>query len=141
MSCVIRAYGRDFDVDAFVAHSSLKPLIVVRRGEARAPSSKDLALRQQQQSGMNLNVSTREFSDLDDQIEDAIQFLVENEAELRRLRGFHGLERMSLDFPIEERDVIFQSDAFPARLLLLLGALQIDLVVSRYPASAAPSNP
>jgi hypothetical protein len=133
MSCVIRAYGKDFDVDAFLKHSTLVPLVVARRGEGRAPNSRNPALRRHEQSGVNISVSTREFSDLEGQIEDAMRFLSANESELHRLRDSPGLEGISLDFPIEERDVIFQSDTFPARLLSLLGDLDIALVVSRYP--------
>jgi hypothetical protein len=41
---------------------------------------------------------------------------------------------MDLDFPVEDRDSVRQSDAFPPQLLSLLGDLRIGLVVSRYPA-------
>jgi hypothetical protein len=83
---------------------------------------------------MNVSVSTREFSDLRGQIEDAVGFLSDNKEEMRRLRDFPGLEGMDLDFPVEDRDSVRQSDAFPPQLLSLLGDLRIGLVVSRYPA-------
>ena len=83
---------------------------------------------------MNVSVSTREFSDLSGQIEDAIQFLSENSQELRRLRDFSGVEEIQLDFPIEDRDVVFQRDTFPNKLLVLMGDLGVGLAVSRYPA-------
>lgn len=133
MSCVIRAYGKDFDVDAFVKDSALQRLIVVRGGEARDQSLRNPKPRQNEHSGMNISVSNREFSDINGQIEDAIRFLVENRQELQRLRSFAGLDTLTMDFPIEERDAAFQSDAFPARLLLLLSGLDIGLAVSRYP--------
>ncbi|MGA9552558.1 MAG: hypothetical protein WBR30_09910, partial [Candidatus Sulfotelmatobacter sp.] len=80
-----------------------------------------------------VGVSNREFSDLKGQVEDAVGFLKENDHELKRLRDFPGLERMDLDFPIEDRDVVFQRDAFPYQLLTLLGSLHIGLIVSRHP--------
>ena len=83
---------------------------------------------------MIFSVSTREFSDLRSQIQDAIKFLLENDQELKRLRDFPGLERMEMDFPVEDRDVVFQSDGFPPNLLSLLGGLAIGLVISRHPA-------
>ena len=86
---------------------------------------------------MNVSVSTREVSDLRGQIEDAIEFLSKNDRELKRLRDFPGLQRMDLDFPIEDRDVVYQRDAFPHKLLSLLGRLRIGLIVSRYPAHSA----
>jgi hypothetical protein len=44
---------------------------------------------------------------------------------------------MDVDFPIEDRDVVYQRDAFPHKLLSLLGRLRIGLIVSRYPAHSA----
>jgi hypothetical protein len=44
---------------------------------------------------------------------------------------------MYLDFPVESRDMVFQSDAFPPHLLSLLGRLNIGLVISRYPSFAS----
>ena len=130
MSCVLRASGADFDVDTFLNGSSLDALTVFRRGELQFTGSKIVS----QYSGMNISVSTREFSDLKGQIEDAVRFLSKHEEELRRLRDSQGLERMDLDFGIEERRAIFQSDSFPPDLLSLLGDSGIGLVVSRYPA-------
>jgi hypothetical protein len=89
---------------------------------------------------MKVSVSTREISDLSGQVEDAVGFLRENEQELRRLRNFPGLERMDLDFPVEDRDVVFQRDAFPYPLLSLLGGLHIGLIVSRYPARSGVTD-
>ncbi len=83
---------------------------------------------------MNISVSGREFSDLGGQIEDAIQFLAENGKELRRLRDFSGVEGIELDFPVEDRDVVFQRDTFPNKLLALMADIGIGLTVSRYPA-------
>lgn len=133
MSCVLRASGTEFDVDAFLRNSDLRPLIVHRRGTPRFASTSPTNCPEAR-SGMNLSVSTREFSDLTGQIEDAIAFLSNNDKELRRLRGFPGVEGLLLDFPVEDRDVAAQCDTFPAQLLLILGNLNIDLAISRYPA-------
>ncbi|HEY3973800.1 MAG TPA: hypothetical protein VGM18_12410 [Candidatus Sulfotelmatobacter sp.] len=83
---------------------------------------------------MNVEVSAKEFSDLPGQIRNAIQFLLDNTYELDRLVGFPELQRIVLDFPVENRDVPVQSDTFPAELALLLGNLRIGLVVSHYRA-------
>jgi len=88
---------------------------------------------------MNVSVSAREFSDLTGQIEDAIQFLIDNAQELNRLRDFPGLERIEVDFPVADRDVAVQRDAFPNQLISLLGKLRIGLVVSHYPPPASSS--
>ena len=140
MSCVLRASGTNFDVDEFLKTSSLDALAVFHSGEAQLRGTV-ATQRRTGQSGMNVSVSTREFSDLRGQIEDAIEFLKDNDQELKRLRDFAGLERMDLDFPVEDRDVVFQSDAFPPDLLSLLGALRIGLVVSRHPAYWGAEEP
>ncbi|MGA9511857.1 MAG: hypothetical protein WBV55_24780 [Candidatus Sulfotelmatobacter sp.] len=132
MSCVLRASGTNFDVDEFLKTSSLDALTAFHRGELQFPSS--IVTRKSEYSGMHVSVSTREFSDLRGQIQDAIEFLSKNDRELRRLRDFPGLQRMDLDFPIEDRDVVYQRDGFPHKLLSLLGGLRIGLIVSRYPA-------
>lgn len=138
MSCVLRASGTNFDVDEFLKTSSLDALTAFHRGELQFPSSS--VMRKSESSGMNVSVSTREFSDLRGQIKDGIEFLSKNDRELRRLRDFPGLERMDLDFPVEDRDVVYQRDAFPHKLLSLLGGLRIGLVVSRYPAHSGVEN-
>jgi hypothetical protein len=132
MSCVLRASGANFDVDEFLKISSLDALTAFHRGAVQFPTSS--VTRRSDYSGMKVSVSIREFSDLNSQVDDAVGFLKENDHELRRLRDFPGLERMDLEFPVEDRDSVFQRDAFPYQLLSLLGDLRIGLIVSRHPA-------
>lgn len=129
MSCVLRATGREFDVETFLQGSSLKPLIVYHRGQQRFPGSKT---QPDEYSGMNVSVSEREFSDLSNQIEDALQFLFRNTSELQRLRDFPGVERLELDFPVEDREAFVLPYAFPCELIWLMGTLKMSLVVSQY---------
>jgi hypothetical protein len=131
MSCVLRASGSNFDVDEFLKTSTFDVLTLFRRGEVQSPTSS--VTRKSEYSGMNVSVSAREFSELRGQIDDAVEFCSENGRELKRLREFPGLEKMDIDFPIEDRDVVFQRDAFPHQLLLLLGELGIGLIISRLP--------
>lgn len=132
MSCVLRASGTYFDVDEFLKTSTLDVLTAFHRGEGQFSTSS--VTRRSEQAGMTVIVSTREFSDLRGEIEDAIAFLKHNDQELRRLRDFPGLQRMEMDFPIEDRDTVYQRDAFPHELLLLLGNLRIGLMISRHPS-------
>lgn len=139
MSCVLRASGTYFDVDEFLKTSTLDVLTAFRRGAGQFPNSS--VTRKSEYSGMSVSVSTREISDLSGQIEDAIAFLSENDQELRRLLEFPGLERMDLDFPVEDRDIVYQRDTFPHQLLQLLGSLRIGLVISRHPVPAVTEVP
>ncbi len=122
MGCVLRVWGKSFDVDAFLKASSFKPLTIWHTGESQLPASNP-AGRRQQHSGMHISVSEREFSDLSGQIKDAISFLQTYHGELLRLK----------DFPVEDRDAAVQCDSFPPELLVLLGNLRIMLAISRYP--------
>jgi hypothetical protein len=126
MSCVLRASGTEFDPEAFLADSELTADPIYRRGEPRPGEGT------WQSSGFHVGVSDAELSDLAGQIRDAVRFLSRHEEELQRLGRFEGVESVCLDFAIEGRDVAVQSDVFDAELLWRAGALDIDLVVSRY---------
>ena len=81
--CVLRASGAEFDVDAFLATSSLKAIGVHRRGDLRFVNNPDGP--RHERSGFTADVSAKEWNDLPGQIEDAKAFLAEHGAELLRL--------------------------------------------------------
>lgn len=130
MSCVLRAAGEHFDVDLFLAGDGLGPDRVWRKGEAtlskRHPS---------RTSGLSFVVSTADFSELETQSDDALAFLARNEAFVRGLAAFPGVEMVVLDFAAEIRDPFFASFDFPPELLSAMGRLGIRLALSTYPAS------
>jgi hypothetical protein len=130
MSAILRASGSEFDVDAFVAGSSLEVVTVYRRGEAArtAPNGRKL-----DRSGLNVEVSDAGFNDFDEQLRDAVEFLTRHEAEVRRLVAFPGVEGVVLDFGVAWRDVAAQFERFPAELVRLAGACGIALELSHYP--------
>jgi hypothetical protein len=133
--CVLRAGGADFDVDAFLATSSLEAISVRRKGELRLTTKPDGP--RHQRSGFTADVSLKEWNDLRGQIEDAKAFLVEHGAELLRLRSFPGVEGLELDFPMNLRmgtnEIAVQSDRLPADLLLAAGRAGVDIVMTIYP--------
>ena len=137
MACVLRAIGREFDVDEFLKDTPLPRDVVFHRGELRGPGE---GAGKRSASGFNAPVSEAGLDDLDTQVQDASQFLRVHEDELRRLGGFPGVEEVCLDFGIARRDVPAQSDVFPADLLWQAGALDIDLVVTHC-AVAEDSKP
>jgi hypothetical protein len=128
MSCVLRVRGANFNVDEFLAKSTLQPLIVARRGQAQYPNGPV-----PDTSGFHVAVSDANFSQLQVQIEDAIRFLERNQNELARLAASPGIEKLSLDFGIEERSVAAQTERFPPNLLRAVGALGIWLEFTLYP--------
>jgi hypothetical protein len=134
MSCVLRAWGVSFAVDEFLAASALKPITVFRRGERQSTKLEGPIL---EGSGFHAVASDAEFSDLEVQIADAVRFLEHNQRELARLVGFPGVDRISLDFGIDERDVVFQHERFPPNLLRIAGNLGIWLEFTLYPRQKA----
>ncbi len=130
MSCVLRASGKSFDVDAFLATSPFKPESVFRKGELIAPHQADGAARAT--GGFNLSVSAASMDDLAAQVDDATRFLDEHEEELRRLGGFDGVDIVFLDFLVRWREAAVHTDAFPSDLLWRAGALDISLAVSHH---------
>jgi len=132
MPTVLRAYGAEFDVDAFVASTTLSVCTVKRRGEPVFPLSQPDG-RRNEWSGVHVVSSEADFTEFVRQVEESIVFLQSNEAEVRRLCEFYGVEDVSLDFGIELRDVPVQCDRLPANLIRLAGSFGLNIEVSHYP--------
>jgi len=136
VTCVLRAIGAEFDVDAFLRESPLVDAVAFHRGEPRVASAPDGEKRAA--SGFTLPVSDADLHDLEDQVSGATDFLRLQEDELRRLGQFPGLQEMCLDFAIARRDVAAQVSVLPAELLWQAGALDIDIVVTHYAVEDDP---
>jgi hypothetical protein len=132
MSAVLRAIGRDFDVDAFLTGSTLKPCSVYRRGEPRFPASQPRGPTLEK-SGLHVVLSDADFHEFPKQVADSTAFLLAEAEEIHRLRTFPGVEDVTLDFGIERRDVVVQSDHLPADLIRAAGALGLGIELSQYP--------
>ena len=135
------AVGSEFDVDKFLAASPIKPLIVYHPGDvwrSTKPGGRRLT-----RSGFLADVSTKDSDNLSGQIEDAKVFLKDHGAELRRLVAFPGCEYVEIEFTIDLRigkDIVMQSDTFPADLLLLAGACGVDITVTVQPPFEGPAS-
>lgn len=134
MSAILRAYGTNFDVDAFVASCAWKIAAVFHRGDARLPGSRRTTSTRES-SGMNVDVSGAGFDQFARQVGDATAFLREHADTVRRLVAFPGVEAVVLDFGIARRDGPAQSDVLPAELIRLAGACGIALELSHYSIS------
>lgn len=132
MSCVLRARGVEFAVDEFLAGSSLKPIAIFRKGLPQWPEVNP-AGQKLSASGFHVSVSEAGFPDVKAQIADALDFFQQNRQELSRLIAFPGIERVWVDFGIEERDVAAQHESFPPNLLSLAGDLGIWIDFTLYP--------
>ena len=131
MSTVLRAYGTNFDVDAYLQGCTLPVCAVKRRGEPVYPLSQPSG-RRNEKSGINVDASTADFDDFSGQLEETIVFLQTNSEQLKRLSKWPGIESLTLDFGIKRRDAAAQCDYFPPELLRLAGALEIGIELSQY---------
>lgn len=127
MSCVLRASGTDEAIDTFLQSSRLGIYKSWRQGDNFWPQSK----RVHKNAGFSIEVSQAGFDELSLQIEDAVEFLRRNQAELAPLQPL--VIEALLDFGIETRDVAVQCDVLPPQLLLLAGTLGLSIELSRYP--------
>jgi hypothetical protein len=131
MSCVLRAGGKKFDVDAFIEETKLTPCAVFRKGELIGISTKN---KIHHSSGLNIEVSTASFSNFKKQIKDAIKFLEKNKKEINKLIKTEGLDGPpELDFAVSRSDAFTQSFCFPAAFVALAGSMGLNIVLSQYP--------
>ena len=129
--CVFRATGVDFDVDAFWATSPWREYTedVFHRGDSsRLPTRPKL-----ERSGFYFGVSDDNEDRLGQQIQDSIEFLTEDRAELVRLAAFPGVEDMILNIGLFWwTDTICQTHELPPELLRLAGELGVKVALSIY---------
>jgi hypothetical protein len=132
MSCVLWARGVSFAVDEFLSQSTLRPIVIARRGQPQYPEVSTTGAIPND-SGFHAVASEADFSEVEVQIREAISFLEQNKSELARLIAFPGVERVSLDFGIEEREIAAQRECFPPELLRVAGNLGVWIEFTMYP--------
>jgi hypothetical protein len=140
MSCVLRASGVDFDVDAFLATCELEPIAVFRKGEPRFPTSQPEGPRNQG-SAVNFEASGADFSKLELQMEEALEFVREHQDFITMLREFPGVEGVTLNFGAEIHPPGWRSFHFASELLLAFGTLGVSLELSVYPVEEEDAEP
>lgn len=131
MSCILRASGTEFDVDAFMAKTSLEVDSLWRKGEKRFIKSINSEINRS--SGIRVVASEADFSDLGEQIQDVVSFLRKNLEQVKLLASFPGAEGAVLDFGIEIYPPGWASFTFPPELLTLAGEAGVSLCLSVYP--------
>ena len=131
MSCILRASGTEFNIDAFMAKTSLEVDSLWRKGEKRFIKSSNSEINRS--SGVRVVASEADFSDLGEQIKDVISFLRKNLEQVKLLASFPGVEGGVLDFGIEIYPPGLASFTFPPDLLALAGEAGVSLCLSVYP--------
>ena len=129
--CVLRAWGKNFDVDRFLKRSPWKPCAIFRRGEKRGI----LGNKKNAESSFNLGVSEASWLDLAAQVRDATKFIQKHKSELRRLKRFPGVEGVVLDFPVEDRmseNKMTYTIQIPEAFIQVAGGAGLSIEVSIY---------
>jgi hypothetical protein len=132
--CVLRVAGEEFDPDAHLRGSSLKPYEVYHRGEQLAPVGKRAQLRHEE-GGFKYDVS--DAVSLADQVRDATEFLKLHGDALAQLACDPTVRARQLDFGYECRlseRVVVQGEYLPPEFLRLAGSLEISIALSLYPS-------
>jgi hypothetical protein len=131
--CILRVYGKNFDVDTFLEGTTLKPYAVWHKGEENS-----IRKEVYQYSGFQCDVSTASDDMLEPQIEAALSFLTLHYDSLAKLTGYE--YEAYLDFGIfsrlgedaEGKYICVQNDYFPPALLKAAGSLGIGIELSIY---------
>lgn len=137
MTCVLRIYGKDLDVDDLLAGTSVACDSVFRKGHRLGNSPR---MKPYERSGISIVVSEAGFDDLERQIAEVIAWLEVNRQALAKAVAWPGVDAAGLDFGIHMRNVYSQCDYFPASLVRLAGALGLGIELSQYPPPRRPGR-
>ena len=131
MSCMFRAGGDQFDVDAFLLTQTLTPYQVWRVGE---PRNVDML---HTWSGFSVKIGSAGLKEFDKQIEEAIAFAEANVEWISKLIKFPGLRYAVFDFARQvPADTTIPSFYFPPDLIKCAALMGVGLQASIYYASS-----
>lgn len=132
MSCILRASGKYFEVDLYTKDKDFEFANTYRKGDPKYPTSKPDGPKLEY-SGLGIEVSSADFDEMNQQIDDSINFLEKNSKLVSELVKFKGVENAWLDFGVETKPPFFSSYTFPPELVSAAGKLGLSLCVSIYP--------
>lgn len=128
MSCVLRVYGEDLEIDALLPGLKLVPFRTWKKGQERP-----LKGRFHVDSGANFVVSDAEIDNFPAQLADAESYLANNHDEIWKLATAAGLAGAVLDFAVATRPgFATQTSNFSSAFLQRMVHLKLDLAVSHY---------
>jgi hypothetical protein len=135
MSCNLKFWGTDFNVDAFIEKSGLLVYTINRLGEPVFKSKPDG--RKHDGSGCAAAVSDAKFNDFNEQANDAIGYLEHNGETLKHISTAEGLEYATLHFgaSFNPGNGFYQSHRLPPELVKLAAEFGIAITISMYPPS------
>lgn len=129
--CILRLSSRSVSFKPILDETKLPITSVYDAGEYR--DTKRARLCQNNQA--TLDVSDKEWDDLQGQINDAICFLENHKGDIQKLFELVNDLSVGLDFPINSKldgNIVTQGITFPGRLTSLAGSLNIDIGMTLY---------
>ena len=134
MCCILHISGVNFNVDAFIAKSNVRPYKVFYKGEPRL-KTKPYG-QKMERSGLSILVSKADFDNMERQVKDATSYLKRNKQKLMHIARTKGIQYATLDFGIDcqingEKQLV-QSEVLPSKLLQLAGNLKLSIELSLY---------
>ncbi|MEO8673629.1 MAG: hypothetical protein ABI411_20135 [Tahibacter sp.] len=137
MSCVLRVYGNELDVDALISQCRLDAISVRRKGQVRGASGQRHAT-----SGANFVVSNAEFTSFDLRLRDATAFLSDQQAAIDAMVRFPGVESATLDFGVAiAAGCMAQFSYLPPEFIRLAAARGLGVEISQYWCAEDPDEP
>ncbi|WP_163341186.1 DUF4279 domain-containing protein [Desulfopila sp. IMCC35008] len=131
MSCVLRVWGNEFDVDSITLEPELEAIKVWRKGQPKFNSNPNSRLNET--SGLSIELSSSDFSEIEKQINEAISFCKSHQKVLTKLVSHQGVDGAVADFGAEIYPPGWCSFYFEPELLKILGNIGISLGLSVYP--------
>jgi hypothetical protein len=131
MSCVLRIWGNDFDVNNIALKPELEAFKVWRKCQPKFKSNPNSRINET--SGFNIELSCSDFSEIEKQITEAISFCKSHQEALTELVSHQGVDGAVADFGAEIHPPGWCSFYFEPELLKILGNIGISLGLSVYP--------
>jgi hypothetical protein len=139
VACYLRAWGVGFDVDAFLANTSLEWDPAWRRGDAVRINRRGRS-RVHEDAGVTILAGAGDA--FRGQVAAVLAFLASHEAELSRLMRSPGVSRALLDFGVywEDAEIAAMFFQFPLELVKAAAGLGLELELSVYDSREAATE-
>ena len=131
--CVLNVRSNTESFKGFVNNTKIHILSSHEKGDKRHKTRK---YPPYEDYGFSCKISEKEWTDLEKQIQDALDFLTKHEKELTNLINSYAIDDIRLHFPYYcrlSKQNNLQFNYFPAELLLKAGKLNIGIELSQYP--------
>jgi hypothetical protein len=128
--CNLKIYSDTNSFKSFAKTTKIPVYSVDDKGENK---------KRQTDYRISFDVSDKDWSDFEGQVQDCISFLAKHFEEIEQLFKTHKVTTAYLDFPIYSRlygDIVNQNDNLPKELIVLAGKLSLGIEMAIYTKDA-----